>query len=107
MSELARLKIYRGTEEKRLPVLEFEVPTQPVATLLDALIDLRDHQNSEVTFDYACITNNSCKLCSVRVNRATAYACTFILAPGATYTVEPIDAHRPHHDLFTHRKDVW
>ncbi|MGW3810266.1 2Fe-2S iron-sulfur cluster-binding protein [Micromonospora sp. NPDC005113] len=102
-----RLSIYRGSHEAPAPRLDVRIPVPPRSTLLDALIQLRDDEGVGFAFDYACETNNSCKLCYVRVNGVPAYACTFLLEHGGNYTVDPIDRARPHQDLFLRRESVW
>ncbi len=107
MSNEVRLSIYRGTQGAPSTPLDAKVEVGSWSTLLDALISLRDSGAANFAFDYACETNNSCKLCYVRVNGIPAYACTFLLEHGGRYQIDPIDRERPHQDLFLHRKGVW
>lgn len=107
MTEPVKLRLYRGSEARRSAPLDLEISVPRGATLLDALVQLREKQGIDVAFDYACVTNNSCKLCALRINGTPTYACTYLLSCGTTYTVEPVDIRRPHKDLFTLRRDVW
>jgi succinate dehydrogenase/fumarate reductase-like Fe-S protein len=82
------------------------IPLTPGMTYLDALRWIREHVDPNLGFDFACITNNSCKLCQLRIDGAPAYSCATRIEPGQ-HVLEPIDPDKTLVDLFQRRDGVW
>ena len=94
------LRVARGAagEERRYDA--FEVPYEDGASVLDALVWIRTHEDDSIAFRYSCINANACKECMVMVDGKIAYACTARLSDG-TMTVEPLANKRLVRDLVT------
>lgn len=96
-----RLRIARRRPgETRARFEEFAVAVGPEATLLDALREIRSHQDSSLTLRYSC-AHSSCGTCGMRMNGREVLACTTRLAeagPGPI-VVEPLANARVEHDL--------
>ncbi|MEX0868037.1 MAG: 2Fe-2S iron-sulfur cluster-binding protein [Nitriliruptoraceae bacterium] len=84
----------------------FDVPFEPSMTFLDALLWVRAEVDPNLGFDYACITNNTCKLCQARIDGTPGYLCAVRATPGE-HTIEPVDVDRATFDLFLPRDDVF
>lgn len=104
-----RLRIARrrpGAEQPRLE--EFTVAAGPEATLLDALREIRSHQDSSLTLRYSCC-HSSCGTCGMRMNGREVLACVTRLdeaGPGPIL-VEPLANARVEHDLVVDMSDLY
>ncbi|HET9082337.1 MAG TPA: succinate dehydrogenase/fumarate reductase iron-sulfur subunit [Trebonia sp.] len=104
-----RLRIARrrpGEAQARLK--EFTVAVGPEATLLDALREIRSHQDSSLTLRYSCC-HSSCGACGMRMNGREVLACVARLAeagPGPI-VVEPLANAAVEHDLVVDMKDFY
>jgi len=78
----------------------FEVPYEPGASVLDALIWIRRDVDPSLAIRYSCVSANACRECMVLVDGKVEYACTTRLTPG-TMTVEPLANKRLIRDLVT------
>jgi succinate dehydrogenase/fumarate reductase-like Fe-S protein len=85
----AILKIFRGNDRSKSNFNFFEVPFNDGASILDALIWIRENLDESLTFRYSCINANACKECMVLVNGKIKYACTTPLTRETT-TVEAL-----------------
>jgi succinate dehydrogenase / fumarate reductase iron-sulfur subunit len=104
-----RLRIARrrpGAEQASLE--EFTVSVGPEATLLDALREIRSHQDSSLTLRYSC-AHSSCGTCGMRMNGREVLSCVTPLAeagPGPIL-VEPLASARVEHDLVVDMGDLY
>src|SRR5579883_3356391 len=89
-SNLARLRIRRGSADAPGAFESFEVPFEDGATVLDALIWLRANRDPSLAIRYSCINANVCKECTIAINGAVDYACTTRLVAGQAMTLEPL-----------------
>jgi succinate dehydrogenase/fumarate reductase-like Fe-S protein len=87
---IARLRIRRGTAEAAAHYEEFSVPFEAGATLLDALIWIRNHCDPSLAFRYSCINANVCKECTLAIDGVVDYACTRRLRPEVMTTLAPL-----------------
>lgn len=85
---------------------DFEVPFEAGMTYLDALLWVRSEVDPNLGFDFACITNNSCKLCQARIDGKPAYLCA-VRAEAGTHQLEPLVEERATFDLYQWRDGVW
>ncbi len=83
------LKIFRGKNRNKNNYNFFEVPFKDGASILDALIWIRDNIDESLAFRYSCINANACKECMICVNGKTRYACTTRLTKDVTI-LEPL-----------------
>ncbi len=81
----------------------FEV--KRVKTLLEALFEIRESQDSSLTFASNC-RSGICGECSVRVNDKEQLSCGFKLEDGKTYNIEPLRYHTPERDLVVDKSVV-
>jgi succinate dehydrogenase / fumarate reductase iron-sulfur subunit len=104
-----RLRIARWRAgQARARVQEFTVTAGPHATLLDALREIRSHQDSSLTLRYSCC-HSSCGTCGMRMNGREVLACVTPLAdagPGPIL-VEPLANARVEHDLVVDMRDLY
>lgn len=85
-----RLRICRGAVGAAPRDEEFTVPFEDGATVLDALIWIRNHCDPSLAFRYSCINANVCKECTIAIDGVVDYACTRRLRPGAVTKLEPL-----------------
>lgn len=104
-----RLRVARRRPgEARPRVEEFMVTAGPDTTLLDALREIRSHQDQSLTLRYSCC-HSSCGTCGMRMNGREVLACITRLGeagPGPIL-VEPLDNARVEHDLVVDMKDLY
>lgn len=86
---IARLRIARGGPRHPPAYERFEVPFQPGASVLDALMWIRAHVDDSLAFRFACINANVCKECVIRIDGRNRYACTERLTTDEL-TLEPL-----------------
>ena len=94
------LRVRRGGAGDAPRYDAFEVPYEPGASVLDALIWIRQDVDPSLAIRYSCINANACKECMVLVDGKVDYACTARLSPG-TMTIDPLKNKRLIRDLVT------
>ncbi len=87
---MARLRICRGSSGTTMREEEFMVPFDDGATVLDALMWIRDHRDPSLAFRYSCINANVCKECTIAIDRVVDYACMHRLRADAVMTLAPL-----------------
>ena len=99
---IARLKVWRGTAGAQSQHYdEFAVPFADGATVLDALIWVRTHQDPSLAIRYSCINANVCKECLVAIDGVVDYACTTRLREDRVMTLDPLPGKPVLRDLVT------
>ncbi len=98
--QIMTLRVQRGGAEDTPRFDEFEVPYEPGASVLDALVWIRQEVDPTLAIRYACVNANACKECMVRVNGKVDYACTARLT-SEPMTIEPLSNKRLIRDLVT------
>ena len=83
------LKVFRGKDRNNFSFSFFEVPFDNGASILDALIWIRENLDETLAFRYSCINANACKECMICVNGKTKYSCTTRLTKETTI-LEPL-----------------
>jgi succinate dehydrogenase/fumarate reductase-like Fe-S protein len=81
MSDVARLKIWRGFDRKAGHWETHEVPFEPGQSVLDGLRWVRVHADPTLAIRFSCINANACKECMIELDGRTVYACTARLEP--------------------------
>jgi succinate dehydrogenase/fumarate reductase-like Fe-S protein len=81
VSDIARLKIKRGSSRDQGQWQTYEVPFEPGQSVLDGLRWLRVHKDPTLAVRFSCINANACKECMIQVDGETVYACTARLEP--------------------------
>ncbi len=108
-SQVRRFRITRrrhGAERPRVEV--FDVAVGPETTLLDALREIRSHQDQSLTLRYSCC-HASCGTCGMRANGHEVLACVTPLASlgRGPIAVEPLANARVEHDLVVDMRDLY
>lgn len=98
--QIMTLRVQRGGPEEPPRIDAFEVPYEPGASVLDALVWIRQEVDPSLAIRYACVNANACKECMVRVNDKVDYACTARLT-SEPMTIEPLSNKRLIRDLVT------
>jgi succinate dehydrogenase / fumarate reductase, iron-sulfur subunit len=107
--QVRRFRIVRRRPGAARPrVDEFDVSVGPDTTLLDALREIRSHQDRSLTLRYSCC-HASCGTCGMRANGREVLACVTPLASLGTgsITVEPLANARVEHDLVVDMRDLY
>jgi succinate dehydrogenase / fumarate reductase, iron-sulfur subunit len=109
LSQVRRFRITRwrpGAARSR--VEEFDVAVGPDTTLLDALREIRSHQDRSLTLRYSCC-HASCGTCGMRANGREVLACVTPLASlgSGPIAVEPLANARVEHDLVVDMRDLY
>jgi succinate dehydrogenase/fumarate reductase-like Fe-S protein len=97
----ARLDIQRGVAGVPSRREEFTVPFEPGATVLDALIWIREHRDPSLAIRYSCINANVCKECTIAVDGRVVYACTTRLIADRVMSLDPLPGKTVLRDLVT------
>src|SRR5204863_7034030 len=85
------LRVRRGTANDPGPrYQEFAVPLEDGASVLDALIWIRNRQDPSLAIRYSCINANVCKECTVAIDGVVDYACTTRLRDDRVMTLAPL-----------------
>ncbi|MBO6782572.1 MAG: hypothetical protein JJ899_04755 [Alphaproteobacteria bacterium] len=98
--EHVSLRVQRGGPDDNLHFDTFELPFEPGASVLDALIEIRRNIDPTLAVRYSCVSANACRECMVRIDGEVDYACTARLT-GGTMTIEPLAKKRLIRDLVT------
>jgi succinate dehydrogenase / fumarate reductase, iron-sulfur subunit len=107
--QVRRFRISRRRHGAARPrVEEFEVAVGPDASLLEALREIRSHQDRSLTLRYSCC-HGSCGTCGMRVNGHEVLACVTPLASlgAGPVVVEPLANARVEHDLVVDMRDLY
>ena len=86
----ARLRIRRGRGDEAPRYDEFSVRFEDGASVLDALIWIRNHRDPSLAIRYSCVNANVCKECTIAIDGSVGYACTTRLRGNAVTTLEPL-----------------
>jgi succinate dehydrogenase/fumarate reductase-like Fe-S protein len=81
MSNVAKLKVWRGAARGAGHWDVFDVPFEPGQSVLDGLRWVRVHRDPSVAIRFSCINANACKECMIELDGETVYACTARLEP--------------------------
>ena len=100
MRKVATLKVTRGGGMQPTTSVDYEVPFEKGASVLDGLIWIRAHLEPSLSFRYSCINANVCRECTMLIDGETTYACTARLKQGIT-EVQPLPTKRHIRDLVT------
>ena len=98
---VARLRIRRNSGSGTPRYDEFAVPFEPGATVLDAVIWIRNRRDPSLAIRYSCINANVCKECTIAIDGRVDYACTTRLRADTVMTLEPVPGKRVLRDLVT------
>ena len=98
--QVATLKLTRGGGAQPTTTVEYDVPFEPGASVLDGLLWIRTHVEPSLAFRYSCINANVCRECTMVIDGVTTYACTARLKQGVT-EVGPLPTKRHIRDLVT------
>lgn len=98
--DVMTLRVRRGGPEEAPRYDDFEVPYEPGASVLDALLWIRRDIDPTLAVRYSCVSANACRECMVLVDGKVEYACTARLESG-TVTVDPLANKRLIRDLVT------
>jgi len=108
-AQVRRFRITRRRHGAGRPrVDEFDVAVTPETTLLDALREIRSHQDRSLTLRYSCC-HASCGTCGMRANGREVLACVTPLASlgRGPIAVEPLANARVEHDLVVDMRDLY
>jgi succinate dehydrogenase/fumarate reductase-like Fe-S protein len=100
MSDIARLKIWRGESADAGRWERHEVPFEPGQSVLDGLRWIRVHKDPTLAIRFSCINANACKECMMELDGETVYACTARLEP-REMRLEPLSNKKLVRDLVT------
>ena len=100
MPEIAILKITRGDGSGQTEIVDYEVPFESGAAVLDGLLWLRTNVEPSLAFRFSCISANVCRECTMLIDGKTTYACTARLKPGPT-KLSPLPTKKIIRDLVT------
>lgn len=98
---IAILRIRRGTAGEPPRYQEFAVPFEDGASVLDALIWIRAHDDPSLAIRYSCINANVCKECTIAIDGVVDYACTTRLRSDAVTILDPLPGKPVLRDLVT------
>ena len=76
MSEIATLKIWRGSDRNAGHWETYQVPFESGQSVLDGLRWVRLHHDPSLAIRFSCINANACKECMIELDGKTVYACT-------------------------------
>lgn len=76
MTDLAKLKVWRGEDAAAGRWERYEVPFEPGQSVLDGLRWIRANRDPGLAIRFSCINANACKECMMELDGKTVYACT-------------------------------
>jgi len=100
MSEIARLKVWRGRDPGAGHWASYDVPFEPGQSVLDGLRWIRANREPALAIRFSCINANACKECMMELDGKTVYACTARLEP-REMTLAPLANKKLVRDLVT------
>ena len=98
--QIAKLKIWRGTDRDAKRFDSYEVPFELGQSVLDGLRWLRINRDASIAVRFSCINANACKECMIQLDGHTVYACTARLEP-REMTLTPLPNKKLIRDLVT------
>lgn len=98
--QIMTLRVRRGGPDEAPRYDMFDVPYEPGASVLDALLHIRAAIDPSLAVRYSCVSANACRECMVLVDGKVDYACTARLDAG-TMTIDPLANKRLVRDLVT------
>jgi succinate dehydrogenase/fumarate reductase-like Fe-S protein len=99
MSNVAKLKVWRGESPGAGRWENYDVPFEPGQSVLDGLRWIRANRDPSLAIRFSCINANACKECMIEIDGNTVYACTARLEP-RQMTLTPLSNKRLVRDLF-------
>jgi succinate dehydrogenase/fumarate reductase-like Fe-S protein len=100
MTDIATLKIWRGSDRANGRFETYEVPFERGQSVLDGLRWVRVNKDPTLALRFSCINANACKECMMELDGETVYACTARLEPRAMQ-VAPLSNKKLVRDLVT------
>jgi succinate dehydrogenase/fumarate reductase-like Fe-S protein len=100
MSEVAKLKVWRGESPEAGRFERYDVPFEPGQSVLDGLRWIRANRDPSLAIRFSCINANACKECMLELDGKTVYACTARLEP-REMTLAPLSNKALVRDLVT------
>ena len=100
MSDLARLKVWRGADADAGRWERYDVPFEPGQSVLDGLRWIRANRDPSLAIRFSCINANACKTCMALVNGEVEYTCIAKLTP-EVIILEPLPKRPLLRDLIT------
>jgi succinate dehydrogenase/fumarate reductase-like Fe-S protein len=100
MSDLAKLKVWRGDAADAGRWEHYDVPFEHGQSVLDGLRWIRANHDPSLAIRFSCINANACKECMMLIDGKVDYACTVRLKQGAT-TLAPLPKKALIRDLVT------
>jgi succinate dehydrogenase/fumarate reductase-like Fe-S protein len=76
MSDLAKLKVWRGDTANAGRWEHYDVPFEQGQSVLDGLRWIRANHDPSLAIRFSCINANACKECMMELDGKTVYACT-------------------------------
>jgi succinate dehydrogenase/fumarate reductase-like Fe-S protein len=76
MSDLAKLKVWRGDAADAGRWEHYDVPFAHGQSVLDGLRWIRANHDPSLAIRFSCINANACKECMMELDGKTVYACT-------------------------------
>ena len=76
MTNIATLKVWRGTSRASGRFETYEVPFEPGQSVLDGLRFIRLSGDPTLAIRFSCINANACKECMIDIDGRIGYACT-------------------------------
>ena len=76
MTDLAKLKVWRGEDAAAGRWERYDVPFEPGQSVLDGLRWIRANRDPGLAIRFSCINANACKECMMELDGKTVYACT-------------------------------
>jgi succinate dehydrogenase/fumarate reductase-like Fe-S protein len=76
MSDLAKLKVWRGDAADAGRWEHYDVPFEHGQSVLDGLRWIRANRDPSLAIRFSCINANACKECMMELDGKTVYACT-------------------------------
>lgn len=100
MAQTTTLAITRGGPGVEPYVEEFTVPWHDGLTLLEAIMHVRQTEDSSLAVRYSCKAN-ACKECSATIDGKPGFLCAIRAKPDGTTIIEPLKKPRLIRDLVT------
>jgi succinate dehydrogenase/fumarate reductase-like Fe-S protein len=100
MSDIARLRVWRGNDTDDGRWERYDVPFEPGQSVLDGLRWIRLNRDPSLAIRFSCINANACKECMIELDGQTVYACTARLE-ARPMTLAPLSNKRLIRDLVT------
>src|SRR4051812_27236541 len=96
-----KINVVRGNSEAGKESAEYEVPYQEGMSLLDAILWIREFEDSSLSVRYSCRSANACKECLAVVDGKIGFLCSIRAKEGSTTQIEPLKTQAWVQDLVT------